>query len=1209
MRNRKTPKSQHIAADPDLGSLPYESRPPQWKAPGKDASIFERANFFFFGSLGRDRPWTGGIMPEAYVGFFSRSTYQWMEKFVITGNRRALVEEDLFVLEGDLVADTMFQRLKVAWEKEPVYEKCLRLSPKGRQSFSSGTIVNIMATDVSRMERGTAFLNLIWSIPFLFIFAMALLIYNVGVAAVAGLALLLLLAPGRIICLMSACLIDVLLVLAAIRARASHTTDKRVKVTQEALTGVQKTNLSMLEFCLFSAEIIPAFAAIATFGVYTMNGVLSSLALFNVLRIPCMLIPLMTTELTDAKVALDRLNAIMMADELDSPPTMHPFWQTHSHQQLEQKKKEEATLIIEDETAVETDKLEVVNAPVSHEFKLHNINVSIPRGSLVAVVGVVGSGKSSLLNGLVGEMKRTSGTVEFSGSVGYCPQTAWIQNATLKENILFGAPLNEARYAYAVKSCALERDLTVLPAGDDTEIGERGINLSGGQRQRVSLARAVYFDADVILLDDPLSAVDAHVGGTCLKIGKTRLLVTHQLHFLPQVDYVYMMDKGVIIEQGTYTEMMAQNGRFCKLVSDYGNPEAEEEGSDNVKSAIAQPDDIINPIAGSDRDGSDASATTKDSPDAFLVAADEKKELADVSVVVVDEKADKAKDSLEGKLMTKEHRATGSLSTTVIYGYMKAAGGAPSATLIVILLILAQLARIGTDLWLTWGFIQIVTAITSGMTFAFCGIMAARRLHDRSLAKVFRAPTEYFGRILNRFSKDIDNLDSLVPESARLVTFTLSLILGTVALICAIFPYFIAVLIPTGVAYYFVQSFFRQTTRELKRLDGIMRSPLFAHFASGLSGLATIRAYGVQKKFSDKNLALLDWMNRAYFPLLLAQRWLGLRLEDSLRRCVAVAARFTVGAGLAGLTISYSLQITGVLNWCVREFTELEQHMVSAERILEFDELKEEAPEIIESSRPALSWPQKGEIKFEGVKLRYREGLPWFSRPGEKIAIVGRTGAGKSTIILALLRLVEPCGGSVLIDGVDIGKIGLYDLRKRLAVIPQDPVLFSGTLRSNLDPFSEHTDQELWDVLTRSDLKAVVSANPKQLEMPVTEGGENWSTGQRQLICLARAMLRNAPIVILDEATASVDLATDDFIQKAIRRDFKGKTVLTIAHRLNTVIDYDRVLVLDSGLVAEFDSPGALLSNTESKFYAMVSDTGEANADMLKTIANREKQD
>ncbi|KAJ3097648.1 hypothetical protein HDU96_000305 [Phlyctochytrium bullatum] len=1395
--------------------------------PGPDSTSWERLKFWLLGSLPRGRSPTGGWMPEPYIGFFSRATYHWMEPFVLTGNRRPLDEGDLFILENDMAAENMAQRLQVAWDAElknsekphlwraiwaafkwdilnlvpyrvisdtiaalspllvlalvrflantgtavakseeppasgpgyayaislgllqmvagwtthkffdkamragfrvrsaltaALYNKCLRLSPKGRQSFSSGTIVNIMATDVSRMERGIAFLNLTWSVPYLFFIAMGLLIYNLGVSAVTGLALLLLLAPFQIYAMKY---------LATVRGRASGVTDQRVKVTQEALTGVRVMKMYAWEESFLKSigelrkkelvsvrmllllrggistvtTVIPAFAAIASFGVYSATGgvldaprVFSSLALFNVLRIPCLLIPIMATELTDAKVGLDRLNSIMVADELDSPPEFlepgRPIainvkdadfaWEngvsaddedgnkkggakkakkgTSSVEEIvspvphddHPEHKKDAVLTIED-ADLHTEGVSKTELDGISSFTLRDINISVPRGHLVAIVGVVGSGKSSLLNGMVGEMKRLRGSVEFSGTVGYCPQSAWIQNATLRDNILFGAPMDEAKYAHAIRSCALERDLEVLPGRDDTEIGERGINLSGGQRQRVSLARAVYFDADIVILDDPLSAVDAHVGKYLFENcicgalgGKTRILVTHALHFLPQVNHIYLMDNGRIAEQGSYSELVAKGGIFTKLIQEYGNMDAEESKPKTEEEAPVPSKET--PIKAPEITGAQTEPQKKKNAPAEDITKD-----GELLTSKGEKEPETAKkrwgwdaERLErirrGILMTKEARNVGSLKGKVITGYGKAAGGIIALIIIILLLIIAQLARLGTDLWITWwsgnrflftndkylhvyiawGFIQVVTALASAMTFAFAGITAAQRLHDRSLAKVFRASTEYFdttplGRILNRFSKDVDSLDSLVPESSRMVTYTFSLILGTVGLICAIFPYFLAVLVPTGIAYYLVQAFFRKTTRELKRLDSIMRSPLFAHFSSGLTGLATIRAYGVQAKFAAKNLNLLDWTNRAYFPLLLSQRWLGLRLEaiaSLLILCAAVfavAARFSVGASLAGLTISYALQITGVLNWCVREFTELEQHMVSAERILEFDELKEEAALVVPGNRPPAGWPHQGEIQIRDLQLRYREGLPLVLngitatiKPGEKVAIVGRTGAGKSTIILALLRLVEPSGGDILIDGLRTSDIGLYDLRKSLAVIPQDPVLFSGTLRTNLDPFGEHTDEELWNALERSDLKDFVAANPKRLEMPVTEGGENWSTGQRQLICLARAVLRDAKIVILDEATASVDLATDEFIQKAIRRDFKDKTVLTIAHRLNTVIDYDRILLLDKGRVGEFDTPANLLSDPTSQFFSMVADTGEANAEMLKGIANR----
>ncbi|KAJ3194117.1 hypothetical protein HK101_003453 [Irineochytrium annulatum] len=1204
-----------------------------------------------------------------------------------------------------------------------LYQKCLRLSPKGRQMFTQGRIVNSMSTDTGRMDRATAFLNLIWSVPYITLLCLAVLVYYLGVSAIAGVAFIVVLSPCQVIAMRH---------LASIRQRASLVTDKRVKVSQEALQGVRvmklyawepsflrtiadlrKRELRYVRLMLIYRSgisafttILPAFASILTFtafyytgGVLTAPLVFLSIALFNVLRIPCLLIPIISTELTDATVSLDRIQSIMLADELDSPPTLLPagndvavrvkggsfLWDVSDDIEAEEdraariaddaegeqgrkmgeaptetglpwkiagssSKDELATVVQEDDTSSEGIARAAVVEHIEHA-SLSGIDVEVRRGSLVAIVGAVGSGKSSLLNAMVGEMKRLTGTVEFSGTVGYCPQTAWIQNSTLKENILFGAPFDAERYRQVISDCALTRDLQILPAGDRTEIGERGINLSGGQRQRVSLARAVYFDADVVLLDDPLSAVDAHVGkylfDNCIMgaLGqKTRLLVTHQLHFLPRVDHIYLMEGGRIIESGTYKQLLADGGKFAKLIAEYG-------GADQDKDDIIDDDFPGEPTplpSGPPEKASDPAAVAVD-PEAALDTFDKKEE-------------EKAEDA--GVLMQEEDRARGTLSSKVYIGYMYAAGGFLMVLLTLLLLVFAQLGRMGTDLWLSWwsthkfplatvtyldvyigwGAIQLVTALASGFVFAYAGVLASMRLHDKALAKVFGAPLEFFdttplGRVLNRFSKDVDTLDSLLPESARMFGYTLSLIAGTIALVCAVFPYFLIMLLPAGYCYYMAQAYYRATSRELKRLDNTTRSPLFAHFASGLSGLATIRAYNVTKRFADQNLRLLNWNNRAYFPLIMTQRWLGLRLEAIASLLIlacslfAVAARNSVGAGLAGLAISYSLQVTGILNWCVRVATDTEQNMVSAERMISFDSLPQEASSQVKATEPPPGWPDKGKIEIKSLEMRYRDGLPLVLKgiditiaAGEKVAVVGRTGAGKSSIILALLRLVEPCGGSVWIDGVDIGTLGLGTLRGRVAVIPQDPVLFSGTLRSNLDPFSTSTDQAIWDALRRADLANTVAANPKQLEMMVSEGGENWSTGQRQLICLARAMLRDASVVILDEATArfvplrmyhvdltslaydSVDLATDDFIQKAIRRDFKDKTVVTIAHRLNTVIDFDRILVLDAGTVAEFDTPANLLSNPEGRFTSMVADTGEMNAEMLAALARKAKE-
>ncbi|KAG0299227.1 hypothetical protein BGZ98_010242 [Dissophora globulifera] len=860
-------------------------------------------------------------------------------------------------------------------------------------------------------------------------------------------------------------------------------------------------------------------------------------------------------------------------------------------------------------------------------FTLKNIDIKIPRGQLVAIVGAVGSGKSSLLNALVGEMKKTSGVMEYGGSIGYCPQSAWIQNATVKDNILFGLPLDEQRYKSVIKDCALERDIQILPDGDQTEIGERGINLSGGQKQRVNIARAVYFDADVVLLDDPLSAVDAHVGKYLFKNcimgalhGKTRVLVTHQLHVLPQVDYVICMKDGEIVERGTFHELMQNEGEFSSLMKAHGGIEETEGESGELD----------------DDEHSVDSAITAGAEKALERTMSRKSEVTD------QKKKDAAPGDKPKALMSQEERSTGSVDGRIYKDYVKAAGGTYLIPLLLFLLIITQVAKVGNDLWLSWwssdnfkqtqkfymilyavwGIAQGIFQFINGFYFSLAGARAAKVLHQKALQNIFRAPSSFFdttplGRIINRFSKDVDACDNLLSESYRMFTGTASIVLSTFILITVIFPYFLIPLVPMLIFYYYAAIYYRSSSRELKRIDSILRSSLYAHFGETLSGLATIRAYRVQDRFTERNEYFIDLENRPYFMSYSIQRWLGVRLEtiaNTLVLCTSllgVCGRFTIAPATIGLVLSYSMSVTGTFNWCVRQYAEVENNMNAVERLHHYaEELEVEAPAIIADNRPAESWPSSGAISLRHLEMRYRPELPSVLhdlsldiKGGEKIGVVGRTGAGKSSIMMALFRLVEPTRGVMEIDGVDISKIGLFDLRTRLAIIPQDPVLFSGSIRSNLDPFGKRTDQELWEVLERSDLKQYVTSSEGGLDSQVSEFGENLSVGQRQLLCLARAMLTHARVIIMDEATASVDVATDVMLQKAIRVDFAQSTVLTIAHRLNTVIDYSRVLVLDHGEIKEFDTPANLLRRPDSVFASMVDETGPANAALLRSLA------
>ncbi|KAJ3112059.1 hypothetical protein HDU96_004984 [Phlyctochytrium bullatum] len=892
---------------------------------------------------------------------------------------------------------------------------------------------------------------------------------------------------------------------------------------------------------------------------------------------------------------------------------------------LDQKQEEKANSMQVVKLA-ETDVERTSNTSDMH-LTLRDIRFDIPKGALVAIVGAVGSGKTSLLSALVGSLKAVPpARVVFGGSVGYVPQQPWIMNSTLRDNILFGLPYEKERYRSAIDVCALTKDLEVISGGDMAEIGERGINLSGGQKQRVSLARLVYFNSDIVFLDDPLSAVDAHVGKhifeKCIKGalgGKTRLLVTHQLHFVPQCDIVITMKDGQIAEMGSYQSLMKANGEFASLMRSYGGVGHDDEGD-------------------SKDDKSEDEKTTG--------VEELKEEERDVKEAGDESKQKKA-------LILEEERMIGTLKNSVFLTLAIAMGGGFFMLLLTLTLTLTQVTRLVNDLWLVWwssrsipglqgiqylyvylglGISQAVTLFIFSALVAVCGMKAARTLHFDALNNILRSPVLFFdtnplGRILNRFSRDQDIVDNTLPDAIRLFSITFGTCIATFGLVLySTSGWFFLGLVPLMVVYYFVQDVYRCSARELKRLDSLTRSPLYAHISESITGISTIRAYNVLRSFIRKTESFIDFNNRPYYLQFTAQRWLGMRLEIIGNILVlstslyCVIQRDVVSPALMGLALSYVMQVTQLLSLCIRQYTEAEVQLVSVERLHYYATgVKTEAPEVIEHSRPPKGWPFKGAIEIKDLEMRYQEGLPLVLKkvslevqPREKIGVVGRTGSGKSSLMLALFRIVEPCGGSITIDGFDTSTLGLTDLRKGLAIIPQDPTLFSGTVRSNLDPFKEFDDEEMWRALENSGMKAAVRAMEGGLDAEITAGGENLSVGQRQLVCLARAMVRKPRIVVLDECTANVDLETDFLIQKSLRENFKDSTILTIAHRLNTVADYDKILALDHGEVSEFDTPANLLTldGKEGRrlgiFFSLVEETGPTNAAVLRGMAMKE---
>ncbi len=867
---------------------------------------------------------------------------------------------------------------------------------------------------------------------------------------------------------------------------------------------------------IFAVPVLCSALAFIVYGILNSgldpSRVFSALAWFNLLRFPLMFLPNVIVGSAEFKIATGRIQELLFAPELeqvveklgpDAPNAVEVvqadfMWEVSEEKARPSAPSEKspitvvpvvpAAVVADEAAAAAADAVAAIDgtatspAPTAEadflpeakaDVTLKHIDFAIPKGTLVGICGAVGSGKSSLLNALIGEMKRTCGSVRLAGKVGYASQQAWIQNASVRDNILFGLPMDRDRYQHAIKVCSLEKDLEILPDRDLTQIGERGINLSGGQKQRINLARIVYYDCDVVLLDDPLSAVDAHVGRALFEEcilgalkGKTVILVTHQLHFLPRVDRIITMKGGQLAEQGSYEELMARQRDFFELMRDYGGVERGQakEGEAEAAAAIAAVMDA-DPLLATPVGGSVVAVTGAEGTGAVTKAK---------------RRSDKGGAKPAKTLMTAEERAVGAVSSGVYASYFGASGGPAFIAGIAFFLTLYQVMRVGSDYWLVvwsnnripalsqptyigiyvaWAIGQSLSTYAFGVFVAYSGTRASRVLHSRALERVLRAPVLFFdtnplGRIINRFSKDQDVVDNSLTESLRMFATTAATSLTTFGLIIYTTPLFAAPLAPALVVYYFAQKLYRATSRELKRLDALCRSPLYAQVGETMTGLSTIRAYEDQPRFILTNQRYLDESNEPYFLQLVAQRWLGVRLESMGSLLVFFAALFGVlqiqqGGGfssaLFGLSLSYALSVTGVLNWCVRQFAESENAMNAVERLDHYGKaIAVEAPAILPDHRPPPGWPSAGAIEVEGLEMRYDTDLPlvlmgvsFAVASKERIGIVGRTGSGKSSIMQALFRMVEHAGGHIWIDGVDISTIGLADLRSGLSIIPQ----------------------------------------------------------------------------------------------------------------------------------------------------------------------------
>ncbi|THG96760.1 hypothetical protein EW026_g5132 [Hermanssonia centrifuga] len=1081
-----------------------------------------------------------------------------------------------------------------------IFRKSLRLSGRARMSHSVGKITTMISTDATRLDRSSAFIHNLWVAPIQIAIGIGLLIGNLGYSALVGLGVLILGFPLQFFFIK---------MMFSQRKKGVQITDQRVRLTTEVLQGIRlikfyawedfyvhqigslrERELKAVRRVAFARSmlialvtIVPVLASILSFITYALSGhelnvaiIFSSLQFFNIIRAPLVFFPLVVASCADAAVALGRISSFLTAEELAEPYTIDTEsklaidvdgdfqWETayksdiggkkfdtgkgkdHGKGKggeaaskaqskdkdgksagkggLFRKKKTDPVLPVT-ASAGDAKKADEKEKSEDKPFELRHLALKIPKGSFVAIVGRVGSGKSSLLQALIGEML----CIFVVGS-----------------NITFGQAEDDEKLHEIIKACCLQPDLEMLPQGEDTEIGEKGINLSGGQKARVSLARAAYSGADIVLMDDSLSAVDAYVGKSilenCLLNGpladKTRVLVTHALHVLDKADYIYVMDNGVIAEQGTYQELMDDSVLFSRVMDEFGNMENEKEG---------------------EKEGE----------------KDAKKAL------------DPAKDKLTKKsnLMQEEERLTGSVSNSVYTKYLRFAGGLIWAPTVLVMLTAYQGASVANNLFLGFWTSESIHGFTQG---DYMGTYAA------------------LGVAMALFSFALSFTISCCKPS------------GTAALVFYTFPYLGIIFVPLSILYYLTAIYYRRSSVETKRLDSLMRSALYSSYSETLTGLSTVRAYREQDRFIHNAQVGLDWENRAYYMTTAIQRWLSVRLDflgNLLILGIALFAagfRKTVDPSKIGVVLSYTLSITQTFSDLVSTYAQNEQNFNAVERVLHYTELPAEG-ETTTPNDPPPSWPVIGAVEFKDVDLAYRPGLPlvlkgvsFEIKGGEKVGVVGRTGAGKSSLLQAIFRVVNVKNGSIVIDGHNIAEVGLHVLRSRLALVPQDSILFLGTLRENLDPQGTRTDAELIESLKRAwllprDGSVDPAAEAKfSLDASVTDEGSNYSAGEKQLLALCRALIKNSKIIVLDEATSNVDVETDAKLQRTIQTEFASSTLLCIAHRLNTIVYYDRVLVMDAGRVAEFDTPLNLFDKEDSIFRSLCSEAGLTRQDIVR---------
>ncbi|CAK1548553.1 unnamed protein product [Leptosia nina] len=1196
-----------------------------------------------------------------------------------------------------------------------IYRKVMRMSSGALAQTTAGQVVNLLSNDVNRFDYAFIYTHFIWLLPLQVILVCYLIYLKIGYAAIVGvIGIVLQTIPVQSymsklaarLRMKTACKTDervrimdeIINGMQVIKMYAWEKPFEQVvalarKNEINCITSASYLRGVYLSFMVFT-ERLTLYITLLSYSLFgfqvTADIAFPMAQMFNILQLSvAIMLPQSLSMLLESYTSIRRIQDLLLLDEREDLRSVADVDIAKLVQKVENKKlkslseqdlcpntfkkideegiynpsfdcNEKGLMPQSQGTMTVSSDVGVLIQDVSANWieggsvTLRNINISIPKGKLCAIIGAVGSGKSSILQLLLNELRATKGRLYLSGPLSYACQEPWLFVATVRQNILFGLPYNAKKYKEVVRVCALQKDFQQFPHGDQTLVGERGASLSGGQRARINLARAVYRQADIYLLDDPLSAVDAHVGrqlfDECISgylRHTTRILVTHQLHYLKAADYIIIMNNGAVDAKGTYNELTHSGKDFAKLLS-----AVQEEDKPEVEK----------PAPMSRRTSARLSTTRRPSL---------------------------AESTTEGPAqeMEEEERESGSMGWHVYGAYLRAGGKTGRLLFMVFLLVIGQLSATLCDYWVTiWTnevtrlkeresngtnkeyastvttpenstfsftsyfngieaepnlnihayigpldtaqYLYVYTALIicciffitarAFMFFKVC-MTASRNLHNNMFHSMLRGVMRFFdtnssGRILNRFSKDIGALDELLPRflleciQIYLVMFSI-LALNAAALVWTLLPTTIILLL-----FYTILQIYLKSAQSIKRLEGTTRSPVFSHMAATLNGISTIRSSGAQQRLIQEFDRFQDIHTSTWSSYLASGVTLGFWLDIIcvLYLAIVIIAFLvidskTIFSGNVGLAISQTLILTGMLQFGVRQTAEVISQMTSVERILQYTHIEREAQWDKGVQETPKDWPSKGRITFRNCFMKYSpEDLPILKNlnlvleSGWKVGIVGRTGAGKSSLISSLFRLaiVE---GEILIDDVDTGNLALQELRSKISIIPQEPVLFSATIRYNLDPFDSYEDDHLWRALEAVDLKAAIPS----LDFKVSEGGSNFSLGQRQLVCLARAILRGNRILVLDEATANVDPKTDEFIQKTIRKRFADCTVLTVAHRLNTIMDSDRVMVMDAGRLVEFDHPYKLLSNPESHFTKMVNETSDKMSSQLYEIAKK----